>query len=323
MRRRIALLSLLCLAALPAAQALAQAYPNRAIKFVVPFPAGGAVDALIRPIAQRLAEQYGVPVLVENRPGAAGNIGAGQVAKAEPDGYTLVAGTVGTHAINAAIYANLGFHPVRDFAPITINAIVPNVLIVDPALPARTLAELIAYAKAHPGALDYGSAGPGAPSHLAGEMFREAAGLDIVHVPYRGLPQATTDLIAGRLKMIFNNLPSALPFMQTGQARPLAVTTARRSPAAPDVPTMQEAGLPGYVVDSWYGIFAPAGTPADIVSKLNRDIVAALKHEEVAKVYRAQGAEIVGDSPEEARDVVARDTARWADVVARVGLKME
>lgn len=309
-----------CMAAAPAG---AQTFPNKPITIVVPFPAGGAVDALVRPVADFLATRYKVAVLVDNKTGAGGNIGTAFVARSAPDGYTLVAGTVGTHVLNGLLSPNIGYDGTRSFLPLTANAIVPNVLLAGPALQARTVAELIAYAKQNPKKVDYASAGIGSPSHLAGELLAAQAGIELVHVPYKGAPPVVSDLVSGRLAIFFNNLPSSMPLLQDGKVRALAVTTPTRAPALEQVPTMKEAGLPDFEVVTWYGLFAPAGTPAPVVDMLSRDIREALRSPAISAAYRAQGAIVVGNSPAEFAALVAKDRDYWSEVIRRAGIKVE
>ena len=301
----------------------AQGYPSQPIKLIVPFTAGGTTDILARTIGQKLGESLRQPVIVDNRPGAGGNIGADLVAKAKPDGYTLVMGTIGTQSINASLYSKMPYDSAKDFAPITLVAIVPNVLVVNPTVPAKSVAELIALAKSKPGALNFASSSTGGSPHLSGEMFKQMAGVDIAHVPYKGSAPAITDLLGGQVQLMFDNLPSALPQVKAGKLRALAVTSARRSPAAPDLPTIAEAGVPGYEVDSWFGILAPAGTPREIVNKLNAEIVKILQMPDVKERLSEQGAVPVGDTPEHFAEHIRKETVKWAKVVKASGARAD
>ncbi len=318
---RLAAPLLLALGLIAPSPARTQEFPSRPITIIVPFPAGGAVDVLIRPVAQFLRDRYKVSVIVENKTGAGGNLGTAAVAKAAPDGYTLVAGTVGTQVINGLL-EDVGFDGIASFAPITANAIVPNVLLVHAGLPVNNLGELIAHARQNPGVLDYASAGIGSPSHLAGELLAAQAGIQIVHVPYRGAPPVVTDLVSGRVKMFFNNLPSSLPLLKAGGVRAIAVTTPTRAAAMSAIPTMMESGLPRFEVVTWYGILAPQGTPAAIVERLNRDITDALRAPDVAAVYQAQGVTVVGNSVQAFADLLQKDKAKWAAVIRDAGIKV-
>ena len=318
---RLAAPLLLALGLIAPSPARTQEFPSRPITIIVPFPAGGAVDVLIRPVAQFLRDRYKVSVIVENKTGAGGNLGTAAVAKAAPDGYTLVAGTVGTQVINGLL-EDVGFDGIASFAPITANAIVPNVLLVYAGLPVNNLGELIAHARQNPGVLDYASAGIGSPSHLAGELLAAQAGIQIVHVPYRGAPPVVTDLVSGRVKMFFNNLPSSLPLLKAGGVRAIAVTTPTRAAAMSAIPTMMESGLPRFEVVTWYGILAPQGTPAAIVERLNRDITDALRAPDVAAVYQAQGVTVVGNSVQAFADLLQKDKAKWAAVIRDAGIKV-
>ena len=320
---RISRLALATAFAASAASALAQPYPSQPIKMIVPFTAGGTTDILARTIGQKLGEAWKQPVIVENKPGAGGNIGADTVAKAKPDGYTLLMGTIGTQAINQSLYAKMPYDAAKDFAPITLVAIVPNVLLVHPSVPAKNVAELVALAKSKPGQLNFASSSTGGSPHLSGEMFKQMTGTDIVHVPYKGSAPAITDLLGGQVSMMFDNLPSGLPHVQGGKLRALAVTSAKRSPAAPDIPTIAESGVTGYEVDSWFGILAPAGTPKEIVAKLNAEIVKILQMPDVKERLAAQGAVPVGNTPEQFAEHIARETAKWAKVVKTSGAKVD
>jgi len=316
-----------CLAfalALLAPLAFAQApYPAKPIRLVVPFPPGGTTDILARIVAQKLTEAWGQPVVVDNRPGAGGNIGAELVAKSAPDGYTLLMGTVGTHAINASLYAKLPYDHVKDFAPVILVAGVPNVLVVNPSVPVNSVAELIAYAKANPGKLNFASSGSGTSIHLSGELFRTMAGVQITHVPYKGSAPAIADLVGGQVQLMFDNLPSSLAQIKAGKLRALAVTSDKRAPALPDVPTMAEAGLPGFEASSWFGVLAPAGTPPAIVGKLHAEIAKWLATPDAREKLSAQGANLAGFGPEEFARYIGSETAKWAKVVKESGAKVD
>src|ERR1700681_275677 len=263
---------LLAFMAWSASGALAQAYPTRSIRLVVPFPPAGTTDILAREVAQRLSVSLGQSVIIDNRPGAAGNIGSDLVAKSAPDGYTLLMGTVGTHAINPSLYARMPYDHVKDFVPIVLVAGVPNVLEVTPSLPVNSVADLIKLAKEKPGQLNFASSGSGTSIHLSGELFKTMAGVDMVHVPYKGSAPALIDLMGGQVQLMFDNLPSSLAQIKAGKLRAIAVTSAQRAPALPNVPTIAESGLPGFEASSWFGLLAPAGTPAAVVARINADV---------------------------------------------------
>jgi tripartite-type tricarboxylate transporter receptor subunit TctC len=303
--------------------AAAQSFPSRPVKMIVPFPPGGGTDILARPLAQKLSEKWGQPVVIENRGGAGGNIGVKAAADAEPDGYTIILGVQGTHAVNPSLYANPGFDTLRDFAPLTLVANTPNILVVHPSVPAKTVAELIAYAKANPGTLNYATPGNGTPSHLATEMFKSMAGVDLTHVPYKGSGPALTDMLGGQTQVWIANAPVVLPFIKTGKLRALATTSAKRPAIAADIPTLQEAGLAGYEADTWYGLFAPAKTPKAILDKLHADIVEALRSPEIRETYAAQGAEVVANGREEFTAKVRDDLAKWKKVIADLKLRID
>ena len=319
-RRRLALagLALAAAAAVPFA-AQAQAYPTKPVTVVVPFAAGGTTDILARVIGQALNKELGQPVVVDNRAGAGGNIGAALAAKAPADGYTLFMGTVGTHAINQSLYKKLPFDPIKDFQPLTRVAMVPNLLVANPTKPYKTVKELVAYAKAHPGKVNFGSSGSGSSIHLSGELFNALAGVQMVHVPYKGSAPAVTDLLGGQIDIMFDNMPSAIQHVRSGKLRPIAVTTAKRSPELPDVPTIAEAGVPGYEATSWFGMFAPANTPAPVVAKLNTALVKVLADPEVKKKLAEQGAEPYSEKPEQFAEFIRKETAKWSKVVKDSG----
>jgi tripartite-type tricarboxylate transporter receptor subunit TctC len=303
--------------------AAAQQFPSKPVKMIVPFPPGGGTDILARPLAQKLSEKWGQPVIIENRGGAGGNIGVKAAADAEPDGYTIIFGVQGTHAVNPSLYANPGFDTLRDFAPLTLVANTPNILVVHPSVPATTIAQLIAYAKANPGKLNYATPGNGTPSHLATEMFKSMAGVDLTHVPYKGSGPALTDMLGGQTQVWIANAPVVLPHIKSGKLRALATTSAKRPSIAADIPTLQEAGLAGYEADTWYGMFAPAKTPKPILDKLHADIVEALRSPEIRATYEAQGAEVVANSREEFTAKVRDDLAKWKKVIADLKLRID
>ena len=315
-------------AAAAAALALAAApvradYPDRPIHLVVPFPAGGGADVLARTIMPRVARELGTTIVVENRPGAGGNVGAEYVARAAPDGYTLLYGTNGTHAINRALYASIPFDPVRDFAPVSRMTQIAALVVVYPGLPVATVGELVAYAKANPGKVFFASAGNGTTSHLAGELFRTVAQVDVVHTPYRGGALAANDLMGGHVALMIDVMPNVLPLAKGGKLRALAVTTAARVPAAPEIPTVAESGLPGFEVSAWDGVLAPAGTPTAVIDRLNAAIRAALADPEVRAALVARGAQPVPGTPEAFARHIAAESEKWAQVVKKAGAKVD
>jgi tripartite-type tricarboxylate transporter receptor subunit TctC len=306
-----------------ASGAFAADYPTKPIRLVVPFSAAGTTDFLARAIAQKLGQNMGTTVIVDNRPGAGGNIGSDIVAKSDPDGYTLLLGTVGTHAINASLYKKMPYDTVKDFAPITLVASVPNIVVVHPSVPAKSIKELLALAKSKPGQLTFASSGNGSSIHLSGELFKSMAGVDMLHVPYKGSGPAVSDLIGGQVNMMFDNMPSSLPHVKAGRLRAIAVTSAKRSPAAPDVPTIAESGVPGYEAVAWFGVLAPAGTPPAIVNKLNAEIVKVLKSPDVAQRLASQGAEPVSNTPEEFSAYIKTEMVKWAKVIKASGAQVD
>ena len=325
MTRRCAALSLTATLAIlaPHAAAAADAYPAKPVRFVVAFPPGGGTDIIARSIAQKLAERIAQQVVVDNRPGAGGNIGTDMVAKSAPDGYTLLMGSAGPLAINASLFGKMPFDPIKDLAPVTLAASTPNVLVVHPALRAATLKELIALAKARPGEINFASSGQGTPAHLAGELFNLMAGVKMVHVPYKGAAPALADLLGGQVQIMFSTMPPALPHVRDGKLRALAVTSAKRSPAAPELPTVDETALPGFEANTWHGVVVPAGTPGAIVARLNREIVAILHLPDVVERFSSQGAEALGSTPEEFAAYIKSETLKWAKVVRDSGAKAE
>jgi tripartite-type tricarboxylate transporter receptor subunit TctC len=303
--------------------ASAQGYPNRTIRLVVPFPAGGTTDILAREVAQKLTEVLGQAVVVDNRPGAAGNIGSDLVAKSAPDGYTLLMGTVGTHAINPSLYSKMPYDHVKDFAPVVLVAGVPNVLVVNPALPVNSVSDLIKLAKDKPGQINFASSGSGTSIHLSGELFKTMAGIDMTHVPYKGSSPALTDLIGGQVQIMFDNLPSALPQIKGGRLRAIAVTSLKRAPVLPDIPTINESGLPGFEASSWFGVLAPAGTPAAIVARINTEVNKWLQSADAREKLLGQGAEAAGGSPEGFATHIRAESEKWAKVVKASGAKVD
>ena len=303
--------------------AVAQSYPERPVKLVVPFPPGGPTDGMARIIGQKLAEKWGHPVIIENRGGAGGGIAAESVAKSAPDGYTLFFGTTGTQTINPSLYAKLAYDPVKDFVPISLVATTANVLVVNPSLPVKTVKDLIEYARANPGKLTFGSAGNGSSNHLAGELLKSMAGIEMVHVPYKGSAPALNDLLGGQLSMMFDVLSTALPQVASGKTRAIGVTSPKRSSIAPEVPTIAESGLNGYEVVIWFGVLAPTGTPATVVNRVSADLAAILKTPEMQERLAKIGAEPAGTTPEQFAAIMRADTAKWSKVVKASGARVD
>jgi tripartite-type tricarboxylate transporter receptor subunit TctC len=321
-RRGLLIAAAACMALLPIGLR-AEAYPTRPIRLVVPFPPGGPTDLLARIVATRLAERLGQSVVVDNKPGASGMIGAELVAKAAPDGYTLLV-NASIHVINPSLYAKTRYDAIADFAPISNLADVPLVLVVNPKLPARTVQELIALAKSGQPPLSFASSGNATAPHLAGEAFKVGIGAgSMQHIPYKGSSPALTDLIGGQVQLMFDSLPSSQPFVKSGALRPLAVTTARRSSALPQVPTIAESGLPGFDFSTWYGMWAPAATPAPIVQRIAAEVAAIVRQPEVRQQFLALGAEPVGNTPEEFRAFTRTELAKWSKVVKQSGAKVD
>jgi len=321
-RLLLAGLTLAAAGALPTV-ALAQNYPVKPVTIVVPFAPGGTTDILARIVGQGMQTELGQPFVVDNRAGAGGNIGASLAAKAAGDGYTLFMGTVGTHAINQALYKKLPYDPAKDFAPISRVATVPNLLVAHPSQPYKTVKELIAYAKANPGKVTFGSPGSGASPHVSGELFKSMTGTDLLHVPYKGSAPAMTDLLGGQINIMFDNMPSAIQHVRSGKLRPIAVTTAKRSPELPDVPTIAEAGVPGYEAMSWFGMFAPAATPKPVLDKLNAALVKVLNQADVKKKIAEQGGDVVAETPEQFAAFIKSETAKWGKVVKESGATVD
>jgi len=320
---RATALALLPIAGLAAAQSGGDAYPTRVVRFVVPQPPGGASDFTARVVAQKLGEQWGQQIVVDNRPGAGGNIGTELVAKANPDGYTWLLGFTGTHAINPVLYKNLSWDPVKNFAPLNILGIVPFVIVAHPSVPAKNIAELIAYAKANPGKLRYGSGGNGTVNHLIGPMLATATGTQLTHVPYRGIAIAVTNTVSGEVQLSFGSVTSALGLIRGGQLRALALTSNRRTPLLPDVPTLQEAGIAGFDVTPWFGVLTTGGTPPAVVRKINADMTRLLGTKEIAERFASQGVEPFPVTPEKFAEIIQSDIVRWTKVVKDSGATID
>ncbi len=320
--RITALLLSAALLASSASVALAQAYPSKAIRIVVPFPPGGSTDILARIVGQKLTAAWGQQVIIDNKPGAGGTLGAAEVARSAADGYTLLMGAV-HHTIATSVYPKLAYDFQKDFAPVTVLAIVPNVLVLNPAVPAKSVKELIVYAKANPGKLTYGSAGMGTAHHLIGEQFNLLAGVEILHVPYKGSAPAVADLVGGQVSIMYDTVASALPHIKAGKLRALAVATPKRSSALPDVPTIAEAALPGFEVTTWFGLLGPAKTPKEIVTQLNNEIVKILNMPDVRQRLAESGAEPVGNTPEQMAAQIRNETAEFAKIVKQARVTVE
>lgn len=303
--------------------AWAQPYPNRPLRIVVPFPPGGGTDIGTRIVAQKLQEAWGQAVIVENKPGAAGIVGTELTAKSAPDGYTFMMGNIGTHAINVSLYKKLAYDPVKDFAPVSMVADLPLLLLVHPSVPANSVKELIALAKSQPGKLNFSSSGAGGSMHVAAELFKSMTGVDMVHIPYKGGAPAVADLLSGQVALSFSTVLETIQHVKAGKVRALAVTNDHRSIALPDLPTIAEAGLPGYQSISWLALFAPAGTPKDIVNKVSAESVRILKLPDVKERLLAQGAEPIGSTPEQLAATLAADIAKYAKVIRESGYKPE
>ena len=298
-------------------------WPSKPIKWVVPFPPGGAMDVIARTLGDKAARELGQAFVVENRPGAGGNIGADYVAKQPADGYTIMITSIGM-ATNKSLYAKLSYDPVKDFAPISLLAVVPNVLVVNAAKnPDKSVKEVIAHAKKEPGKLTYASAGNGTSIHLAGEVFASMAGVNILHIPYKGSGPAITDMLGGQVDLMFDSITSARPHIQSGKLRALGVTTAKRSGALPDVPTIAEAGVPGYEVSPWFAVFAPAGTPPEVVAKLNKVLNDAMKEPDTLKKLESVGAEPIGTTPQELATHLNKELDRWGKIKKERNIRLD
>jgi tripartite-type tricarboxylate transporter receptor subunit TctC len=301
----------------------AESYPVKTVRLVVPFAAGGSTDLLARNVAQRLNESWKQPVIVDNRPGGAGIVGSDHVAKSAADGYTLLLGTVSTHAVAATLYTKLPYDPQRSFSAITEIAYIPQLLSVHPSIPVKSVKELVSLAKARPGALDYGTAGSGSASHMAMELFNSMANIKLVHIPYKGTGPALTDLLGGHLSLMFDVIMTSLPHVQSGKLRSLGLSGIKRSPLLPDVQTVAESGYPGYEALVWFGLFAPAGTPPDIVRRIQEETARALNTPKMRELMASQGLEVTASSPAEFSTRVASEIAKWRSVIEQAGIKLE
>jgi tripartite-type tricarboxylate transporter receptor subunit TctC len=305
------------------AAASAQTYPAKPIRMVVPYPPGGGNDTFGRLVGQKLGDRLGQQVVVENRPGAGATLGTEVVAKSPPDGYTLLLGSIATHAISPSLYSKVNYDPVRDFAPITVLAVAPTVLIAGPQVAARSLAELLAAARAQPGKLTYASGGNGTPPHISAEVFKAMTATDLLHIPFKGGGPALVGLMGGQVDLMFDTAASAMPHVKAGKLRALAIATAQRSGDLPEVPTFTEAGLSGYEVNSWYAVLAPAGTPPEIVARLHREITASLREPDMRERLRALGTDPVGNTPEEFGAFIRAELAKYAKVIRDAKIKVD
>lgn len=324
MRLLSKVLAFLALAPLALAQpAFGQAYPSKPVKLIVPFPPGGPTDIVGRMVAQKLSDGLGQSVIVENRPGAGGTVGSAAAAKSEPDGYTLLYGSTSTLAIAPSLYRNAPYEPLKAFAPVSLVSRGPILVAVNAEVPARTLKEFIDLAKKSPGKYSYGSAGSGTPPHLAGELFKSLAGVNLLHVPYKGGAPAINDLVGGQVQAIFEGQVALMPHIKSGKVRALAISSEKRNPALPDVPTAAEAGLPQYDAHFWSGLVAPAGTPPDVIKRLNAVLVKALAAPDMREALGRQGLESFGNTPEEFRKYIASEIERWSAVIKASGAKVD
>jgi tripartite-type tricarboxylate transporter receptor subunit TctC len=320
---RIVMFSIVLASLGPTANALAQGYPGKPLRLIVPFAAGGTGDVLGRLIASKLSEGLGQAVVVEFKPGAGTTLGTDFVAKSPPDGYTILLSASTTMSINASLYSKLPYDTLKDLAPVSLLASIPNMLVANPALQANTVQELIALAKARPGKLNYASPGSGTTPHLAGELFKTAAGIDMVHVPYKGAGPAIVDVLGGHVSMLFDNIPSVQPQVSSGKMKAIAVTSAKRSPAMPNVPTFAESGLTGFEANSWWAILAPAGTPKETIARLNAEVVKALRNTDIRERFFSLGAEPAPSTPEECGAHIRAEIGKWSVIVKASGARVD
>jgi len=311
-----------CVMVQPVAQAQTR-YPDKSVRVVVPAPPGSAPDFLVRLVGQKLSEAWGQPVVIDNIVGASGNIGTERVAKSAPDGYTLLFNTIGPIAVNVSLFEKLPYDPVKDLAPISLVAKMPNILTVNPAVPVKNLVELIALAKKEPGRLRYGTAGPGTTQHLSGELLNTLAGIQLTGVPYKSSAQMTTDALGGQIEVLFHNAPVLLPHLKSGGLRGIAITSAKRSPAAPELPTMAEAGVAGFEITAWFGFMAPRGTPQAIIAKIHADVARIVASQEVQERILSQASEPVGNSPDEYAAFINQEITKWRAVIKQANVKAE
>jgi tripartite-type tricarboxylate transporter receptor subunit TctC len=313
----------LIFAVLALAASACGAFPEKPVRFVIGFTPGGPSDILARAVGQKLAERWGQQVVIENRPGAGGNLAAEAVAKSAPDGYTWLLGNNSILATNQSLYKKLPYDPVKDFAPVALVAVQPNILVVHPDVPAKSVSDLILLAKQNPGKLNYASSGAGAAAHLAGELFKTMAGVDIVHVPYKGAQPALTDLIAGQVQLMFATSASVIPYMKAGRLRALAVTTAQRSPSVPELPTVSEAGLSGFEATTWHGVVVPSATPRALIERINQETNTVLKEKDLSERLAGLGAEVLTGTPRDFADYIAREIPKWSKVVRDSGARAD
>ena len=323
MRSHSVVVAMLAVSGFWCGSAWSQSYPAKPVRIIVPFPAGGGADIFARLIGRKLGENLGQSFVVDNRAGASGIIGCEAVARSAPDGYTLLMGTTGTHTTNPAVFSKLPYDPIRDFAPVSLVAESPFVLLVHPSLPVKNVKELIQLAKSRPGEINYASSGIGSSSHLGFELFNSMAGIKVLHVPYKGLGPASADTIAGNITMTWDSITASAPFIKAKRLRALGIGSAKRSSLLPDVPTISESGLTGFELGSWYAIFAPAATPPEIIRNLQREVVKAIATADMREQFSNLGAEPVGGTPEELAAVVQRDLVKWAKVAREANVKAE
>jgi tripartite-type tricarboxylate transporter receptor subunit TctC len=318
--RNTCLFMMLCM---PAAAVYAQKFPSKPIRIIVAYTPAGTTDILARAVGQKMSETWGQPVIVDNRPGANGNIGTEVAARAVPDGHSLVMATAGSHGINVSLYRKLNWHPVNDFVPVSLTAMVPNILVVNNSLPVKNVREFIAHVKANPGKLSYGSPGNGSTAHLSMELFKTMTGSNIVHIPYKGSAGVLADVMGGQIAVTIDNMPPYVPQVRAGKIRALAVSTAKRSSALPDLPTIAEAGVQGYEAGAWFGLLAPAGTPKAIVAQLSAESARILKLPDISKRISELGAEPVGSTPEQFAELIKTEIAKWAKVIKDANVELQ